>query len=75
MITARYSIWEHSNSRARSGTPAKVAREIQQTVVQTPHEELPRYDWVIGHVWSYFKESPGTDENAEHIVARKRDSK
>jgi GxGYxYP putative glycoside hydrolase C-terminal domain/GxGYxY sequence motif in domain of unknown function N-terminal len=67
VITARYSIWEHSNMRARSGTPAKVAREIQQTVVQTPREELPRYDWVIAHVWSYFKESPGTDENAEDI--------
>ena len=67
MITARYSIWEHSNSRERSGTPAKVAREIKQTVEQTPHEKLPRYDWVIAHVWSYFKESPGTDENAEQL--------
>ena len=68
VITARYSIWEHSNSRPRSGTPAKVAREIQQTVVQTPREELPRFDWVITHVWSYFKKSPGSDENAEDIL-------
>ncbi len=67
VITARYSIWHHSNSRERSGTPAKVAREIEQTVVQTPREELPRYDWVIAHVWSYFRKSPGTDENAEDI--------
>jgi hypothetical protein len=67
VITARYSIWEHSNSRERAGTPAKVAREINQTVEQTPRERLPRYDWVIAHVWSYFKESPGTDENAEDM--------
>jgi hypothetical protein len=67
VITARYSIWEHSNNRERAGTPAKVAREIQQTVNQTARDKLPRYDWVITHVWSYFKESPGADENAEDI--------
>jgi hypothetical protein len=65
VITARYSIWEHTNGRERSGTPAKVAREIVQTVEKTPPAKLPRYDWVIDHVWSYFKESPGNDENAE----------
>ena len=70
MITARYSIWEHSNQRERSGTPAKVAREIKQTVEQTPAKQLPRYDWVIDHVWSFFKESPGTDEDAENIATR-----
>jgi hypothetical protein len=75
VITARYSIWEHSNSRERAGTPAKVAREIAQSVEQTPQEKLPRYDWVIAHVWSYFKKSPGTDESAEdmpqeHAVAK-----
>ena len=53
VITARYSIWEHENNRERSGTPAKVAREIRQTVQQSP--KLPRYDWVIAHAWSWFK--------------------
>jgi hypothetical protein len=67
VITARYSIWEHQNSRPRSGTPAKVAREIRQTVETTPQEQLPRYDWVITHAWSYFKQAPGADENAEDI--------
>ena len=67
MITARYSIWEHSNNRERSGTPAKVAREIKQTVEKTPRDKLPRYDWVIAHVWSYFKKSPGIDEDAENM--------
>jgi hypothetical protein len=67
VITARYSIWEHENKRERSGTPAKVAREIRQTVEKTPSGDLPRYDWVIAHVWSWFKKSSGTDENAEDM--------
>ena len=67
VITARYSIWEHSNNRQRAGTPAKVAREIRQTVEKTAPAQLPRQDWVIAHVWSYFKHAPGTDENAEDM--------
>ena len=56
VISARYSIWNHTNHRPRSGTPAKVAREIRQTVENTPAAELPRYDWVNIHAWSWFKE-------------------
>jgi hypothetical protein len=67
VITARYSIWEHSNSRPRSGTPAKVAREIRETVARSPRDQLPRHDWVIVHVWSYFRRAPGPDEEAENI--------
>jgi len=67
VITARYSIWEHSNDRERSGTPAKIAREIRQTVEKNSREQLPRYDWVISHVWSYFRRAPGADENAENL--------
>jgi hypothetical protein len=48
-ITARYSIWEHSNNRPRAGAPAKVARDIQQAPAQ------PRNDWALAHAWSYFK--------------------
>ena len=68
MITARYSIWNHKSERERMGTPAKVARVIRQTVEDTPAGELPRYDWVIAHVWSWFKKSPGADENAEDMA-------
>jgi hypothetical protein len=71
VITARYSIWEHQNSRPHSGTPAKVAREIRQTVETTPPEQLPRYDWVITHAWSYFKPASGADENAEDLPQEK----
>ena len=67
VITARYSIWEHANNRERAGTPAKVAREIRQTVEKTAPGKLPRSDWVMAHVWSYFKVVPGTDENAENM--------
>jgi len=67
VITARYSIWEHANDRERAGTPAKIAREIRQTVENTPPGQLPRYDWVIAHVWSYFKHAPGADESAENM--------
>ncbi len=65
VISARYSIWENANSRDRAGTPAKIAREIRETVENTPEGEMPRYDWTICHVWSYFKKAPGTDEDGE----------
>jgi hypothetical protein len=64
VITARYSIWEHQNGRERSGTPAKVAREIRQTIDRT---KTPRYDWTIAHVWSWFKNFPGSNEDAENL--------
>jgi hypothetical protein len=64
IVTTRYSIWENSNQRPRSGTPAKVAREIRESAGQSP---APRYDWVIAHAWSYFKPAPGSDETAENI--------
>jgi hypothetical protein len=67
VVSARYSIWSHANARARCGTPAKVAREIRQTVGSARPGELPRYDWVIAHVWSWFKAAPGSDENAEDM--------
>ena len=67
VITARYSIWADANERSRAGTPAKVAREIGDTLAATPAAELPRYDWAIAHAWSYFRHAPGTDEAAENL--------
>ncbi len=67
VVSARYSIWNHLNERPRAGTPAKVAREIRQTVENAPPSALPRYDWVIAHAWSFFKQAPGPDETAEDI--------
>jgi hypothetical protein len=67
VISARYAIWNYLNHRPRAGTPAKVAREIRQTVEKTPQGEQPRYDWVIVHAWSWFKKASGNDENAENM--------
>jgi hypothetical protein len=69
VISARYSIWEHANNRERAGTPAKVAREIRQTV-EKAGADGPRYDWAIVHLWSWFKKTPGDDENAENMPQR-----
>ncbi|MDB6053941.1 MAG: hypothetical protein JWN25_1464 [Verrucomicrobiales bacterium] len=66
VVTARYSIWENSNKRMQAGTPAKVAREIVNTE-NTVRKEVPHYDWVICHAWSYFKKAAGGDENAENM--------
>lgn len=66
VVTARYSIWNHAD-RSRAGTPAKIARVIRETVAETPQSETPRYDWVLNHAWSYFKQAPGTNEVAEEL--------
>jgi hypothetical protein len=67
VISARYSIWNHLNRRPRAGTPAKIAREIRQTVESAQPGELPRYDWVIAHAWSWFRPAPGSGEDAEDM--------
>jgi hypothetical protein len=67
VVTARYSIWENVNQRPRSGTPAKIAREIRETVDKS--RAKPRYDWVIAHAWSSFRKAPGADEDAENVAA------
>jgi hypothetical protein len=68
VLSARYSLWNHTNHRPRSGTPAKVAREIRQTIDNAPPAELPRYDWVNTHAWSWFKQAPGAGEDAEDMM-------
>jgi len=67
VVAARYSIWNHLNERPRAGTPAKVAREIRQTVESADASHERRHDWVIVHAWSWFKKSAGDDESAEDM--------
>ena len=69
VITARYAIWAEANARPRAGTPAKVAREMRQTLAAVRESELPTYDWAIAHAWSYFRHADGTDEDAENPQA------
>ncbi|WP_010585359.1 GxGYxYP domain-containing protein [Schlesneria paludicola] len=73
VITARYSIWEHSNNRPRSGTPAKVAREIVESVSASDTE--PRYDWAVVHAWSYFRPIKDTDDDGENMPQADAESK
>ena len=71
VITLRYQMWWNMNKRANAGTPAKLAREVRETVEKTKKSDLPRHDWGMVHVWSWFKEAPGADENAESLPAKK----
>lgn len=77
VITARYSIWEHTNPKSRplAGTPAKIARTIQEASRQADQAKSPRFDWTICHVWSYFQEKPGIDETAEEMNQRDAEAK
>ncbi|MDR3638613.1 MAG: GxGYxYP family putative glycoside hydrolase [Isosphaeraceae bacterium] len=63
VISARYSLWEHTNRRPGSGTPAKVAREVRANAVS----QRTCHDWAIVHAWSYFRRAPGADEEAENM--------
>ncbi|MGO8699086.1 MAG: hypothetical protein ACLQVY_15330 [Limisphaerales bacterium] len=67
VISARYAIWNRENRQPRSGTPAKIAHEIQRTIESTTVAESPRYDWVNVHAWSWFKNAPGSNEDAEDM--------
>jgi hypothetical protein len=67
VISARYAVWENLNHRERAGTPAKISREIRQAAEKSARADLPRYDWAINHVWSYFQRASGPDENAENM--------
>lgn len=71
VITLRYQVWWNLNRRANTGTPAKIAREIRESVERSPPEDLPRHDWGMVHVWSYFKQAPGPDEDAENLPPKK----
>ncbi len=75
VISARYSLWEHANKRPHAGTPARVARLIQETVASTPSAEGPRFDWVIDHVWSFFRKAPGSEEDAENMPQEGADAR
>lgn len=68
VVTARYTIWNNANQLGpRIGTPAKVARAIDETAAKAITEKRQTMDWTIVHCWSFFKESLGTDEDAENM--------
>ena len=65
-----FHLGAHNNQRPRSGTPAKVAREIRESVAAALLAELPRYDWAITHVWSYFRHGAGHGRGSREFPAR-----
>jgi hypothetical protein len=72
VITLRYQIWWHLNSRANTGTPMKIAREIGESAAQAARAGEPRHDWAMIHAWSYFRNAGGSiDENAENVPIRR----
>lgn len=72
VITLRYQIWHHLNRRANAGTPAKVAREIRETADAEEPGTGGRSDWAMIQTWSFFKPSPGDDEEAENLPPKKQ---
>lgn len=71
VITLRYQVWWNLNQRANTGTPAKIAREIRESAGQAAQAGQSRHDWGMVHVWSYFKEARGHDEDAENLTPKK----
>lgn len=71
VITLRYQVWWNLNKRANTGTPAKIAREVRESAEQAAPRDLPRHDWGMVHVWSYFKETLGLNEDAENLPPKK----
>ena len=68
VVTARYALWGNANNQGpRIGTPAKVARVINESVAAAKKESRRTYDWTIVHAWSFFKKTTGTDEEAENM--------
>ncbi len=68
VVTAKYAIWAHQN-RGNKGTPARVARIINEHAQTFQQDNQKLLAWGIVHAWSRFKESPGSDEDAENVKA------
>jgi hypothetical protein len=61
LITCKYSLWS-GRKEPRAGTPAKLAREINEDAKVGGKDYLA---WGIVHAWSGFKAHAGSDEAAE----------
>ena len=68
VVTARYALWGNANGHGpRIGTPAKVARVINESVARAEGEGEQARGWCVAHCWSYFRHAPGVDEDAENM--------
>lgn len=65
VVCAKYSIWANLNT-AGAGTPAKVARLVNDLSSSQRQLNAPYYGWIDVHSWSGFQYQPGDDEQAEN---------
>ncbi len=72
VISLRYQNWWRLNKRPNTGTPMRVAREIVESIAQTPKAELPRHDWLMEHAWSYFQKGTPGDEDSQNLPDLKK---
>lgn len=75
VVTAKYALWGNANTFGpRIGTPAKIARLINESAKTVQDQEPLIGHWTVVHAWSFFKHAPGTDEEAENIPQEKAGS-
>jgi len=64
-VRASFALWAHYN-RPTGGTPAKVARLLNESKAKARAEKRASYNWVAIHAWSGFRQNNGDDELAEN---------
>lgn len=67
VVTARYSLWANSTTGKRSGTPAEIAEQINARAARKSNQGEVLHEWAVVHAWSYFKETPESDEPARGL--------
>jgi hypothetical protein len=65
VVTAKFSLWANLNL-PRSGTPAKIARLINEAAAAAGNSEDTFTAWTVVHSWSGFRYHAGDDEYAEN---------
>ena len=67
VISARYALWAGVKEKFH-GTPAAVARFINEAPHKGAAETTGHFDWTTVHAWSYFREARGKDDpEAENV--------
>ena len=67
VISPRYALWAGMKEKFH-GTPAAVARFINEAPHKGAAETTGHFDWTTVHAWSYFREARGKDDpEAENV--------
>ncbi len=67
VVSAKFSIWgNRAAKKANSGTPAKVARVINESASAARATNSVMNAWCITHTWSAFQKINDNDEQAEN---------